>query len=267
MAPTTDSTGAVAGFYDRLSPDYDAMTGFEQRFERERPFFKELVDRHHLRSAIDAGTGTGFHALLLAQLGVEVTAVDLSSNMIASLVRHAKDLGITLRTLVAGFSDLPRLIDTPVDAVLTLGNTLAHIMTPEELQEAMVSFAAVLKPEGILFAQLLNYRRILASRETLLNVKEVNGKRYSRSYAYPGGRIRFTITREDLTGQSETVVESVDLNPVLDDELVTAAHAAGFGQVRLFGGVNMEAYVPGTSRDLVILCSTHPGGVRSASRV
>lgn len=267
MVPTTDSTRAVAGFYDRLSPDYDAMTGFEQRFERERPFFKELVERQHIRSAIDAGTGTGFHALLLAQLGVEVTAVDLSPNMIASLARHAKDMGITIRTLVAGFSDLPRLIDTPVDAVVTLGNTLAHIMTGEELQEAIVSFAAVLKPEGILFAQLLNYRRILASHETLLNVKEVNGKRYSRSYEYPAGRIRFTITREDLTGQSATVAESVDLNPILDDELVTALRGAGFGKVQLFGGVTMEPYIPGTSRDLVILCSSHSGGVPYESGV
>ena len=253
MAPTTDSAGAVAGFYDRLSPDYDAMTGFEQRFERERPFFKELVDRHHIRSAVDAGTGTGFHALLLAQLGVEVTAVDLSSNMIASLVRHAKDMGLTLRTLVAGFSDLPRLIEIPVDAVVSLGNTLAHILTPEELHEAMVSFATVLKPEGILFAQLLNYRRILASHETLLNVKEVNGMRYTRSYEYPAGRIRFTIMREDLTGQSATVSESVVLNPIMDDELVIVLHAAGFVQVRFYGGVNMDPYIPETSKDLVIL--------------
>jgi SAM-dependent methyltransferase len=232
------------------------MTGFEERFERERPFFMDFVDRQHIRSAIDAGSGTGFHALLLAQLGVEVTAVDVSSNMMASLAMHAQDMGIAIRTLVAGFSDLPRLIDTPVDAVVTLGNTLAHILTGEELREAIAAFAAVLKPEGILFAQLLNYRRILASRETLLNVKEVNGKRYSRSYEYPAGRIRFTITREDLTGQSETVVESVDLNPILDEELVTSLHAAGFGQVQLFGGVNMEPYVPGTSRDLVILAGS-----------
>lgn len=253
MVPTTDTRAAVTGFYDRLSPDYDAMTGFAQRFERERPFFKELVDRHRIRSAIDAGTGTGFHALLLAQLGVDVTAVDLSPNMISSLAGHARDMGMTIRTLVAGFSDLPRLIETPVDAVVTLGNTLAHILTQEEVQKTMVSFAAVLKPEGILFAQLLNYRRILASHETLVNVKEVNGKRYSRSYEYPAGRVRFTITREDLTGQSATVSESVDLNPILDDELVTALHAAGFGHVSLFGGVNMEPYVPESSRDLVAL--------------
>ncbi len=249
----TDARTAVIGFYDRLSPDYDAMTGFEQRFERERPFFKDLVERQHIRSAIDAGTGTGFHALLLAQLGVDVTAVDISPNMIDSLARHAKDMGLTLRTLVAGFSDLPRLIEKPVDAVVSLGNTLAHILTPEELHGAMVSFATVLKPEGILFAQLLNYRRILASHETLVNVKEVNGKRYTRSYEYPPGRIRFTIMREDLTGQSAAVSESVDLNPIMDDELVTVLHAAGFVQVRCYGGVNMDPYIPETSKDLVIL--------------
>jgi SAM-dependent methyltransferase len=253
MVPMTNSRAAVTGFYDRLSSDYDAMTGFEKRFERERPFFTELVDRHRIRSAIDAGTGTGFHALLLAQLGVDVTAVDLSPNMISSLSRHAREMGLTIRTLVAGFSDLPLLIEKPVDAVVTLGNTLAHILSPGELHETMISFAAVLKPEGILFAQLLNYRRILALHETLLNVKEVDGMRYSRSYDYPAGRVRFTITREDLTGRSATVSESEDLNPIVDDELIAVLHAAGFAQVRLFGGVNMDPYIPETSKDLVIL--------------
>jgi len=49
------------------------------------------------------------------------------------------------------------------------------------------------------------------------------------------------------------VSESVDLNPIMDDELVAVLHAAGFAQVGLYGGVNMDPYIPETSKDLVIL--------------
>jgi len=47
-------------FYDELSADYDAMTGFDKRFAAERPFFRLIVERHNIKSAIDAGRGPAF---------------------------------------------------------------------------------------------------------------------------------------------------------------------------------------------------------------
>jgi ubiquinone/menaquinone biosynthesis C-methylase UbiE len=68
----------VAKFYDALAPDYDTMTGFQKRFVHEKPFFRLLVEKYKIRTVLDAGCGTGFHSLLLAQLGVQVTAIDVS---------------------------------------------------------------------------------------------------------------------------------------------------------------------------------------------
>jgi hypothetical protein len=51
-------------FYDELDADYDEMTGFERRFSHERPFFRMLIERYNVSTALDAGCGTGFQSLL-----------------------------------------------------------------------------------------------------------------------------------------------------------------------------------------------------------
>ena len=123
---------SVEEFYDRLAPDYDAMTTFEKRFVQEGPFFRLLVQRYHIASALDAGCGTGFHSIVLSSLGVSVTAVDISARMLLELQRHMTGLGRDVRTVQAQFADLPAHITERFDAVFCMGNTLAHLRTREE---------------------------------------------------------------------------------------------------------------------------------------
>ncbi|HEX9614059.1 MAG TPA: class I SAM-dependent methyltransferase, partial [Bacteroidota bacterium] len=115
MAPTTNLTRhtAVKEFYDSLSADYDLITDFPKRFIRERPFFHMLIDKFQIRSALDAGAGTGFHSILLAQLGVAVTAVDISPKMISFVKAHAAQRGLSVKALVGSFTNIPNLSPGP----------------------------------------------------------------------------------------------------------------------------------------------------------
>ena len=88
----TPPSSGIPAFYDRLAPDYDEMTGFGKRFVHEKPFFRPLVENLNIATALDAGCGTGFHSLLLAQLGVRVTAVDVSGGMLARLELHGREM-------------------------------------------------------------------------------------------------------------------------------------------------------------------------------
>jgi 2-polyprenyl-3-methyl-5-hydroxy-6-metoxy-1,4-benzoquinol methylase len=141
----------VREFYDLLAPDYDAMTGFEHRFVRERPFFRLLVERYKIKKALDAGSGSGFHAVLLSQLGVHVTAVDASPEMVHLTARHARKAGVKIKTVTGSFSDLGTLLKERFDAIFVMGNSLAHLLSRDDLKRAVESFAGLLAPEGILF--------------------------------------------------------------------------------------------------------------------
>jgi SAM-dependent methyltransferase len=246
----------VASFYDWLAPDYDLMTGFEKRFVHEKPFFRILLEKHKIVTALDAGCGTGFHSLLLAQLGVGVTAVDVSAAMVQRLERHAAEKDLRVRTAVSDFQSVPDLLPGPVDAVFCMGNTLAHLLSVSELKNALSAFARVLRPGGILFAQTLNYELILSRRDRIQSVKEADGVIFVRSYEYEGEFVSFNILKlQRGAGGIVHAVESVRLRPVLREEFLPLLHEAGFDSVRAYGGIAMEEFVPGASKDLVVLAT------------
>ena len=244
----------VSDFYDNLAADYDLMTGFERRFDRERPFFQTFVERHGIRTAIDAGCGTGFHSVLLAQLGVAMTGVDISAQMITRLAVHAKNLGLKIDTIQDEFRAIPQHMQSRVDAVFCLGNTLAHVKSLEELKETFRSFASVLNEHGILFLQNLNFDRILQNKEKVQNVRESGPKTFVRFYEYEGNNVMFNIRTIDRnkSGVKEHQ-QRVRLFPLLRRDVVHALTEAGFTDIHEYGDIAMSDYVPETSKDLVIL--------------
>ncbi len=139
---------SAAEFYDTLASDYDRMTGFEGRFIREGPSFKAIAEDHGIAAALDAGCGTGFHSLLLARLGVNVTAVDLSEVMLERLRRHAQRENLSIATVRASFQELQQHLTTPFDGVFCMGNALAHLLTADDLRLALRNFFGLLKPGG-----------------------------------------------------------------------------------------------------------------------
>jgi glycine/sarcosine N-methyltransferase len=241
-------------FYDNLAGDYDAMTGFEKRFTHEKPFFNLLVRRFGITTALDAGAGTGFHSLLLGELGVRMTAMDVSSKMLERVKLHAKDLRVKIDLLESNFAGMPQRLDKAFDAVLCMGNSLPHLLTYEELVQALKNFSAALRPGGILLIQLLNYARILATRERVQSVKEAGGITFVRFYEFHQEFVVFNILRlKKEEGQLSHTLDSVKLRPILEPELTSALQEAGFDDLKIHGSIAFDDFHDKTSKDLVVL--------------
>ncbi|HEY4613016.1 MAG TPA: methyltransferase domain-containing protein [Bacteroidota bacterium] len=254
MIPTVDlqKSSSIESFYDALAQNYDEMTGFRKRFIQEKPFFRLLVEKYRITTALDAGCGTGFHALLLAQLGIRVTAIDISPEMIQCAVRHARELKLSVEFRRAGFET--RVDGKQFDAVFCLGNSLAHLLTLERLNTALQNFSRMLQPRGILFLQNLNYDRILARKERVQSTKESNGKTFIRFYDYTDERILFNLlTLEKVNTTIEQKLQSVELRPLRQAELASLLRESGFDDIKSYGGISMEEFHPASSKDLVML--------------
>ena len=248
--------GAVSTFYDRLAPDYDLMTGFEKRFVQEKPFFRLLLERYAIHTALDAGCGTGFHSLLLAQLGVSVTAVDVSDKMLERLAGHAKEMGLSLNIARSSFQTLPAKVGGPFDAVFSLGNSLVHLLSSAELSLALDNFFFMLKPGGVVFLQNLNYDRILARKERIQSVKEQEGVTFIRFYDYLDDRIVFNVLklRRKAEGTAHEL-NSIELRPLVMSDLMDQLSQVGFREIKPYGGISMEEFHAETSKDLVVLAT------------
>jgi glycine/sarcosine N-methyltransferase len=258
MPPVGESSTriqSVREFYDTLAQQYDAMTSFEKRFEKERPAFRTLIERYGIKRALDAGSGSGFHSILLAQLGVDVTALDLSSEMVRLTEENARRYTVAIKVFGGAFRDIPLDWSGSCDAVFVMGNSLPHLLSQKELTDALSHLLDVLRPHGVLIVQCLNYEKILDRKDHVLNTREVDGMVITREYDYDSDGIRFSVvTRNVGRGKDMEKRETVRLRPILRSELVELLDGLD-ASTESFGNIMLEPYQSATSTDLVVVAT------------
>ncbi|HEX9090526.1 MAG TPA: class I SAM-dependent methyltransferase, partial [Anaerolineales bacterium] len=92
--------------YDSLSSDYDRFVNWQNRLSIELPFILEQIKAVNARSILDAATGTGMHAIALAQLGYKSAGADLSTGMVERARMNAASAGVQVPFEIAGFGSL-----------------------------------------------------------------------------------------------------------------------------------------------------------------
>ena len=151
--------------------DYDQMVDWEKRLGREAPFFRGIFEDAGARRVVDVGCGSGKHAIMFAEWGLEVAGVDPSASMLAQARETAAAAGIgepDLRFVEGGFGELEVGLGRGWDAVVTLGNGLPHVAGRPGLEAALADFAAVLRPGGAVVLHLLNHARLIEGRIRLM---------------------------------------------------------------------------------------------------
>jgi tellurite methyltransferase len=122
------------------------------------PAVLETFDGLRARGAdrvLDLGAGIGRHALVFAEAGFEVVAVDASAQALETLARTAENQGLPIGTARAGFTELP-LSDAGVDHILAW-NVLYHGDT-DVVVRALGECRRVLRDEGTFQVTMLSKR-------------------------------------------------------------------------------------------------------------
>jgi SAM-dependent methyltransferase len=249
----------VRVMYDQFSDDYDRFVNWEARLATEFPFIEDHLRSVRARKVLDAACGTGAHAIGLARKGFQVVGADLSEGMIQRARANAVAQGVDVGFVAAGFGDLRGQVGAGFDALLCLGNSLPHILTPGELLIALVDFAACLRAGGLLLVQNRNFDAVLAQRERWMepqsSIDGADERLFLRFYDFRSdGRLGFnvvTLRRHDAGEWAQTVV-STQLWPLRRDELGAALSEAGFGVIECYGDMKGEAFQPDTSPNLVV---------------
>jgi SAM-dependent methyltransferase len=138
-SPSAEPYATLAGVYEFLLPD-----GLLTPEEHAAAFGELLAPGSRV---LDCACGTGLLAAGLAARGFAVTASDASPEMVA----RARALGVAAR--VCRWEDLG---GGPYDAVLCVGNSLAHA---RDRHGALAGMARVLAPGGLLVLTSRNWER------------------------------------------------------------------------------------------------------------
>ncbi|MBN1422568.1 MAG: class I SAM-dependent methyltransferase [Planctomycetes bacterium] len=252
----------ASDFYDRLARFHDVLTNWPRRLAVEEPFWRRLFDRHRVRAILDAACGTGGHVIGFARWGCDVAGADLSARMIAIAAERAAAAGLDLRFIRAGFADLPQHFGPTFDAVLCVGNSLPHVLSDADLSAALAGMGGVLRPEGILIIQHLNYDlrwrvrpRFFPLRSGIAGGREALVWRMADYIdADPPSILFHTALFEKGEGGAWTVeVNSTPQRPYFRATLAAALGAAGFEIVDACGSFGGDAFDPDASKDLIVI--------------
>ncbi|HEV7508763.1 MAG TPA: class I SAM-dependent methyltransferase [Thermoanaerobaculia bacterium] len=135
----------IAGYWDGRSAGFERTQGIRNRLQKEgwTGFLSGTVGEPP-KAVLDVGTGTGFLALLLSEMGHRVKGLDLSPGMVEQARRNAAERGLTAEFAVGDAETVPEP-DEAFD-VLVNRNVLWTLPRPEK---AVADWKRVLKPGGL----------------------------------------------------------------------------------------------------------------------
>src|SRR5687768_8584321 len=142
MQPLTTS---AAETYQGLAPFYDELTR-EHDYEGWTHHLEQTALRFGVtgRTLLDAACGTGKSFLPFLGRGYDVTACDISPEMV-ELARHKAP---EVEPFVADMCALGEL--GSFDLITCLDDSVNYLLVEGELEAALASFAANLAPDGVL---------------------------------------------------------------------------------------------------------------------
>ncbi|MCX6056314.1 MAG: class I SAM-dependent methyltransferase [Chloroflexi bacterium] len=251
--------------YDQLSKDYDRFVNWENRLPFEIPFIIQLLDAIPSRSArpkriLDTACGTGMHSLTLAKSGFEVVGCDLNPEMIQKARVNGRNAGYSLRFEEIGFGSLVEALnEDEFDAVLCLGNSLPHLLSQQELGQALLDFKGCLRSEGLLLVQNRNFDAVMEQKERWMEPQTHHDNHnewlFQRFYDFlPGGLIQFNIVTLKRTAHSKwkTSLSSTLLRPQLHQDLEESLVSSGFIRLQSYGSLKGEPFDPQKSSNLIV---------------
>jgi SAM-dependent methyltransferase len=143
-------------FYNFLLNDYDRMIDRGKRLEKEIPLLDRLFREAKVKKVLDIGSATGEHCIALAERGYEVIGIEPNYKMLQVAKKKVKNKNLKIKFLKGEFSNFDKLVKEKVDALICLGNTLAHHSDYRSLNFTLKKFYLVLRQKGLLILQVIN---------------------------------------------------------------------------------------------------------------
>lgn len=198
--------------YRKMAEYYEVIFPETQKIS----FLQELFSKAKL---LDLGCATGAVARGLAKEGCVLDAIDLSQEMIQQAKRSSSSVCFSIGNIVQERKE------NEYDGAYCLGNTIAHLK-PKELERAFSSWHKMIKTQGILVIQTLNYNYILKKKMKRLPDISRENIHFERYYDYQNSSILFTTK---LYEKDHLVYEdAVTLYGHRQEDIIAQAKKAGF---------------------------------------
>lgn len=148
-------------FYDQLAADYhliypDWSLSVLQQGCALDDLTRACLNRAEPLDVLDCSCGIGTQAIGLAERGHRVVASDLSPSAATRARAEARRRGLAVATIAADMRALP-FDEGSFDVVLSADNSLAHLLTEDEVRTAVGGMRRVMRDDGLLVLTAKDY--------------------------------------------------------------------------------------------------------------
>lgn len=137
----------IKEFWEQSAAFYDMQLNHKISSQKEKLLWLQVLKKYCPSSqeikVLDIGCGTGFLSLLLGEMGIQTTGLDLSSAMLEKAKENANHNNLSIN-FVEGDAEIPPFADNSFDIIV-----VRHLLwTLQNPNQAVQKWFQVLKPGG-----------------------------------------------------------------------------------------------------------------------
>jgi glycine/sarcosine N-methyltransferase len=240
--------------YASWARDYDLFGEIGVVNQAEQEFLRTVLTECEARTVLDCACGTGQHLIMLSNVGFELFGSDYSEPMLQVCRRNLDLFNVDVETKACDYRTLESAWPRTFDAVLCLTQSLNHMLTHEDLVDALRSMRGRLDPKGVLLITQSTTHSTLRSEFRFDLV--ANTRDFSRVFARDIEEHFQTIHILDVFHSEERhglERHDIRIRIILDEEYRALLKEAGFSDVHIYGSYGRQAYDRGTSMKLIVV--------------
>ena len=223
---------------------------YKHRDRSEAEILKNLVlknvEREKVKLVLDMACGSGRHAISFAQAGFDVTAIDLSENLLNVAKSNAEKEKVNVDFIL---SDIRKFNpEKKFDLVLNLFTSLGYFEKDEENGEVIQKAFELMNSGGWFVLDYFNKNYIL-NNLIPITVENIAGKRITQTREIKNNRVEKNIIIRN--GEKEShYQESVRLYS--KEEVIKILERTGFEILKIFGDFDGSKFDANNSPRLIV---------------
>lgn len=176
---------------------------------------------------LDVGCSDGRVAYEMTKKGFSLEAIDLSEDMIR-IASEISDMGSLFHVKLMDMKQAAScFVADNFDGIYCIGNTLVHLSDKEQILTALKGFKDLLKEEGKLIIQIINYDYVYRNNIQSLPLIENETVRFERFYTLHDDSVTFKTKLNIKTTESNYEAETT-LLALRKDDLESLLRQSGF---------------------------------------
>lgn len=242
-----------ADFYDQLYEDKD--------YEKECAFIKQIFEIYstkEVQSVLDLGCGTGSHALIFANMGYDVTGIDLSEAMLDIARTKAAEKGKNLKFQRQDIRHLE--LTQQFDAAVAMFAVMGYQTSNKDFEDTLVSVCNHLSPGGLLVFDVWFGPAVLTEKpEDRIKIVKSQNKKIIR-YAHPildvvHHTVEVNYTILEITDQKATeITEHHLMRYFFYQEIAYFLERTGFKLLQIKPFMDLEHDIDESCWNIMVIC-------------